>query len=61
MARGSADVAGLCASCAHCQVIVSERARQFYRCGLSDTDARFARYPLLPVRQCAGYEPLAAD
>jgi len=48
--------AGLCAACRHARVVTSPRSR-FLRCGLSDTDPRFARYPSLPVARCAGFEP----
>jgi hypothetical protein len=37
-------------------VIPSDRGQRFIRCGLSDTDPRFARYPPLPVANCQGYE-----
>jgi len=47
---------GLCATCAHVQVVQSSKASTFYLCRLSEVDARFPRYPTLPVRQCAGYE-----
>ena len=46
---------GLCASCRHLQLVGSRRS-VFVRCGLSDADPRFPRYPPLPVRACAGYE-----
>ena len=29
----------------------------FYRCGLSDIDPSFPKYPRLPVLECAGFEP----
>ncbi len=29
----------------------------FLRCTLADRDAAFPKYPVLPVRECAGYEP----
>ena len=47
--------AGLCATCTHLEVVGSKRS-VFVRCGLSDADARFPRYPRLPVRRCAGWE-----
>jgi hypothetical protein len=49
--------AGLCASCRFAEIIVSSRGSTFYLCKLSETDANFARYPVLPVRQCSGYQP----
>jgi len=47
--------AGLCATCRHARVLKSDRGSRFYRCTLSDTDPRYARYPLLPVTICEGY------
>jgi hypothetical protein len=47
--------AGLCASCVHAAIIRSSRGAVFYMCQLSKTDPRFARYPRLPVIDCAGY------
>lgn len=47
--------AGLCATCLHLEVVGSKRS-VFVRCGLSDADARFPRYPRLPVRRCAGWQ-----
>ena len=46
--------AGLCSTCVHCRVM---RTRQstFYLCQRSFTDARFPKYPRLPVVQCVGY------
>jgi len=49
--------AGLCATCQHARVLISDRGSTFYRCGLSDTDPRFRRYPALPVMRCEGYAP----
>jgi hypothetical protein len=39
------------------QQVVSSKASTFYLCRKSETDDRFPRYPALPVRRCAGYEP----
>jgi hypothetical protein len=47
---------GLCATCTHAQVITSARGSVFYLCRLSFTDPHFAKYPVLPVRQCTGYQ-----
>jgi hypothetical protein len=49
--------AGLCTSCVFAAVVRSSRSA-FLRCGLSDTDPAFPRYPRLPVLACAGFEPL---
>jgi hypothetical protein len=47
---------GLCATCTHCRVIRARRSA-FYLCQRSFTDARFPRYPRLPVVRCIGYTP----
>jgi hypothetical protein len=49
--------AGLCGSCRLAQIVTSSRGSVFYLCTLSDTNAAFRRYPILPVRQCPGYQP----
>ncbi|CAN5837204.1 hypothetical protein BH23GEM9_BH23GEM9_03050 [soil metagenome] len=46
---------GLCTVCVHARVIENRRGSAFWRCSLSDTDARFPRYPPLPVLRCAGF------
>lgn len=48
--------AGLCDSCRHCKETSSPRGSVFRLCLLHETDARFAKYPRLPVIRCAGYE-----
>jgi hypothetical protein len=48
--------AGLCASCVHAHVQESARGSTFWRCGRADDDARYRKYPPLPVRACAGHE-----
>jgi hypothetical protein len=50
-----ADNVGLCARCVHARRITSSRGSVFYLCGLSEVDARFPKYPRLPVLQCAGF------
>ena len=52
--------AGLCATCTHARVVKGARSA-FVRCGLSETDARFPRYPRLPVAECDGYSRIAID
>jgi len=47
---------GLCADCRHARRIESARGSEFYFCGLSATDANFAKYPRLPVLSCPGYK-----
>lgn len=52
----STDVpAGLCESCKHATRVRSSKGSTFVRCDLSLSDASFARYPRLPVIQCAGF------
>lgn len=46
---------GLCGSCLHCRQVKTGRS-VFYLCERSFTDARFVRYPRLPVVACPGYE-----
>ena len=36
--------------------MVSDRGSVFYLCELSKVDARFPKYPRLPVLRCAGYD-----
>lgn len=48
--------AGLCADCRHSRKMTSDRGSGFWLCELSKVDARFAKYPRLPVRECAGFE-----
>jgi len=48
---------GLCTACAHARVVVSGRGSTFWLCGLSATDARFPKYPQLPVTRCSGFRP----
>jgi hypothetical protein len=48
--------AGLCADCVNAQRITSERGSEFILCRLSFIDARFAKYPRLPVVECAGHQ-----
>jgi len=50
------DRVGLCATCAHVQVVSSSKGSTFYLCLLSNVDPRFHRYPVLPVIACTGYQ-----
>jgi hypothetical protein len=38
------------------QRVTSARGSTFYLCRLSFADARFPRYPPIPVLACAGFE-----
>jgi len=53
--------AGLCARCAHAEVVRSGRGSVFVRCARSDHDPRFPRYPVLPRLTCPGHEPGAPN
>jgi hypothetical protein len=53
--------AGLCGRCRNVQIVTSQRGSRFYLCRLSATDPRFPKYPRLPVLECAGFDPSAAD
>ena len=46
---------GLCFDCQYARRIESARGSIFYRCARSATDSGYAKYPRLPVLQCAGY------
>lgn len=48
--------AGLCATCAHVEMIRTHRGSLFYLCRLSASDPRFPKYPRLPVLSCRAYE-----
>jgi len=47
---------GLCGTCRHSRVVETRRGSTFRLCERSATDARFPRYPNLPVLACVGYE-----
>lgn len=47
---------GLCRDCRHSRRIESDRGSVFFRCELALEDARFPKYPRLPVIQCGGYQ-----
>ena len=46
---------GLCARCLHARKIRSSKASDFLLCERSTTDARYPKYPRLPVRACPGF------
>jgi hypothetical protein len=48
---------GLCRTCQHSHPVESDRGSVFIRCELSLEDARFPKYPRLPVLACDGYRP----
>jgi hypothetical protein len=52
-----APAVGLCDSCRHQQVVRNTRGSSFSLCKRSREDARYPRYPRLPVLRCPGHEP----
>jgi hypothetical protein len=49
---------GLCGSCVHARLVATRSGSEFLRCGRSDADPSYPRYPALPVLRCAGHERL---
>ncbi len=49
--------AGLCERCRHSVVHHNAKGSAFRLCLLSRTDARFPKYPRLPVLSCSGFDP----
>jgi uncharacterized protein YciI len=50
------DRVGLCLRCRWKRVATNRAGSVFFRCARAETDGRFVRYPLLPVRSCPGHE-----
>ena len=48
--------AGLCGDCMHARSVKSDRGSTFLFCELSARDAKFPKYPRLPVLSCEGYQ-----
>ena len=48
---------GLCRSCSFVRQVQTTRGSAFYLCRRSEADPAYARYPRLPVIQCAGFDP----
>ena len=55
-AARAAVAVGLCFTCRWKRASVNRRGSVFFRCARAEEDARFVRYPPLPVRSCPGYE-----
>jgi hypothetical protein len=55
--EGARNYAGLCADCRWSRVNRSDRGTLFFLCTKSFEDARFPKYPRLPVLECLGYLP----
>jgi len=48
-------------TCRWARIVTNRRGSTFFRCGRAETDARFPRYPPLPVLRCVGYEQRRVD
>ncbi len=47
---------GLCASCSNAKTLETKIGATIYLCSLAAKDARFRRFPLLPMVACEGFE-----
>jgi hypothetical protein len=47
---------GLCTNCQYSKRLTSSRGSVFYMCALAEQNVQFARYPRLPVLDCAGFK-----
>ncbi|MCK9487342.1 MAG: hypothetical protein M0R73_11700 [Dehalococcoidia bacterium] len=61
MAGSSHSVLGLCGACRYARRVPSARGSVFLRCGMHDVDARYRKYPPLPVTACPGFAPPEED
>lgn len=46
---------GQCAGCGHAKRLKGRSGATMFQCGLAAGDARFAKFPRLPMAACAGY------
>ncbi len=53
--RAARSLVGLCAECAFSRRQESSKGSAFWRCGRSEEDSHFPRYPSLPVERCTGF------
>ena len=51
---------GLCGMCTMARIVASGRGSMFLLCERSRVEARYPRYPRLPVLACPGFDPLRA-
>ena len=61
MTGGRPSTRGLCDACRHQRVVRNTRGSAFSLCELSKVDARFPKYPRLPVLRCAGFAERSAS
>src|SRR6266568_7627414 len=47
---------GLCFTCRWMRSTSNRRGSVFFRCSRAEDDARYVRYPPLPVQACQGFE-----
>jgi len=47
---------GLCFTCRWMRSTANRRGSVFFRCSRAEDDARYVRYPPLPVQSCPGFE-----
>ena len=52
---------GLCVTCVWVRTIRSDRGSEFLLCRYALQDARYPKYPRLPVLQCAAFAEGAAE
>lgn len=50
------EAVGLCLTCRWTRAVTNRRGSVFFRCARAESDARYVRYPPLPVETCPGYE-----
>ena len=50
------DPRGLCPSCRHVRPVETSKGSTFLRCGRSDSEPVYPKYPPQPVVACRGHE-----
>ena len=48
---------GLCKDCHYGRIVASAKGSRFILCERSLIDARYEKYPVMPVLECNGYLP----
>jgi len=54
-------ISGLCARCRHARPFQSGKGVTYLACEKNRTDPSFPKFPALPMRECAGFEPVLED
>jgi hypothetical protein len=52
---------GLCSLCEYVRLVKGNGTSVFYLCEMAFRDARFRKYPALPVARCDGFKPREAE